>query len=164
VGRLQRRQAEPVEVRFRAEEPGELCAWMRRLTDGGGWVNIAPLVDEADLPPLRSPLAALVAARGPEVPLATWVPGREGRRGRVPASVGLQHAAGPRAAALLADRGVPVPAGWRVVQDHPRRGLAAELPEGVAPEDVVGWLLAAATALSAVPLSGWWQATVHRSR
>lgn len=163
MGRLPR-DAEPLVIRFRDGEPGEVCAWMRRLADGGGWVNIVPLVDEDDLPPPRSPLAALVTARGPEVPLATWVAGRTAGRRRVPASVGIQHAAGPRAAALLADRGVPVPAGWRVVQDHPRRGLAAELPEGVAAEDVVAWLLAAAAALSVVPLTGWWQATVHRAR
>lgn len=152
---------DPAVIEFHPGDPEAVCAWMRRLAGSGGWLNIEPGVDERDLPPPRSPLAALVGARGPDVPLATWVPARTGRRRRRPAAVGVQHAAGPRAARLLADRGVPVPPGWRVVQDHPRRGLAAEVPDGTAPEDVIAWLVAATEALSTVPLTGTWRAVVH---
>ena len=90
------------------------------------------------------------------------MPGRrqEGRATR-PTTVGLQHASGPRVAWRLRDLGLPVPEGWRVTQDHPRRGLVAEVPPDADNRAVVDWLLRAATAVCQVESTGRWEAAVH---
>jgi hypothetical protein len=118
------------------------------------WLNVQPGLDPDDLPPPRGIFGALFSARGPEVPVSTWVPGER--------SAGVQHGAGTRAAAQLADAGVGVPDGWRVIQDSPKRGLVVRVPEGVDTETVVRWLLAATRALCAVPITGDWLATVYK--
>ncbi len=61
----------------------------------------------------------------------------------------------------LRDLGLPLPQGWRVTQDHPRRGLVALVPAQVPAADVVDWLLAAAAAVCTVPTTGRWTAAVH---
>ena len=56
-----------------------------------------------------------------------------------------------------------VPDGWRVTQDHSRRGLVAILPEGTGNEQALDWLLRAGTALAAhLKLAGWWRAAIYR--
>ena len=51
--------------------------------------------------------------------MGTWAPAQ----GREPATIGIEHGQGPRVVRTLADRDVAVPEGWRVAQDHARRGL-----------------------------------------
>jgi hypothetical protein len=62
--------------------------------------------------------------------------------------------------AKLLELGLALPEGWRVVQDHPRRGLVAKLPAGADDVKVLGWLIRAAGALCAVPRTGRWRAEV----
>ena len=45
--------------------------------------------------------------------------------------------------------------------DHSRRGLVVTVPPGQDHEDVLHWLLSAAHALSAVPLTGHWLARYY---
>lgn len=144
--------------------PDELVARMDELADAGaGWVNLQPGIDPDDAPQAEPGLFGLFSGRGPVVPVATWTaPAPTRRGGRGPEEVGIQHPAGPRAAARLAEAGVPVPAGWRVVQDHPRRGLVAQVAPGTPHREVAEWLLGATARLAAVPVTGWWRATVHR--
>lgn len=146
------------------DRPGELVARMDELAAAGaGWVNLQPGIDPDDVPRAEPGLFGVFSGRGPVVPVATWTAaGPPRRRGPAPEEVGIQHPAGPRAAARLADAGHGVPAGWRVVQDHPRRGLVVQVPPGTAHGDVAAWLLRATAALAAVPVTGWWRATVHR--
>ena len=144
---------------------------MAELTGSGqGWINFEPEVPEdAEVP--GPGLFSFMSARGPVVPLATWMPTRLTRRGRtVPATLGLQHPAGVRAAARLAESGLERPSGWRVTQDHPKRGLVVEVASagpgaGPGPEEaeVLEWLLRAAELLSMVPPTGWWTAAVYLS-
>jgi hypothetical protein len=54
-----------------------------------------------------------------------------------------------------------VPEGWKVTQDHPRRGLVAEVPADADNRTVVDWLLRAAAAVCQIPSTGRWQAAVH---
>lgn len=135
---------------------------------GQGWINFEPEVPE-DVEVPGPGLFSFMSARGPAVPLATWVPARVTRRGRaVPATLGLQHPAGVRAAARLAEHGLERPGGWRVTQDHPKRGLVVEVsapPDagGAAEAPVLEWLLRAAELLSMVPPTGWWVAAVYLS-
>jgi hypothetical protein len=123
---------------------------------GRGWVNLFPSVEIEG----GGGDAGLFTGRGPALPLATWTPGGQRRRYPASATLGLQHGTGPRVAAHLAELGLGVPAGWVVVQDHPRRGLVVEVPLGVDDRVVLDWLLAATSALCPVPFSSW-AATVH---
>lgn len=70
-----------------------------------------------------------------------------------PPSVGIRHGAGQQARAVLANFNLEVPDGWRVIQDGPRRRFVAEVPadDHIAVRE---WLVAAATALSTVTLTG----------
>lgn len=124
---------------------------------GAGWVNLDPAVDPDDMPAPRGGLGAVLSRRGPDVPRATWVAAKAPAR----PSVGIQHGSGHRALPLLADFSLELPAGARLIQDNPRRGLVVE----VATDDltaVLEWLVAAATALATVPLTGAWRAEIHR--
>jgi hypothetical protein len=127
-----------------------------------GWVNLHPQVRPEDEPPPRTGLTTLLLA-GPvhDIPVCTWVAGKLSNHGVQPDSVGVQHAAGTRVLARLATAGLTLPSGWRVVQDHPRRGLVVAPAPGTDDGAVLDWLLEAGTILSAVRLSGQWQAEVH---
>jgi len=158
-------------LRFHRSEPDEALAAMAELSGSGqGWINFEPEVPE-DVEVPGPGLFSFMSARGPAVPLATWIPARVTRRGRaVPATLGLQHPAGVRAAARLAEHGLERPPGWRVTQDHPKRGLVVAVggPPGVADSgpdqaQVLEWLLRAAELLSMVPPTGWWAAAVYLS-
>lgn len=156
--------------------PGDLSAGalapvlepMRRLAaTRDGWVNLHPLVPEEDLPKNTMGFFGWLSARGPGVPQATWVPGPPMRRDpsqHEPDSVGLQHPGGPKARFRLEELGVPVPAGWVVKGDHPRRGLVMELPDGTDPGEIVPWLLRAARALTDIPMPERWIAAVYQRR
>ena len=122
---------------------------------GKGWINLSPALDE-DEPPPRSSTFGLFSGRGPDVPLCTWVPG-------TPTQVGIQHGAGPKVVKVLQNLQEAVPDGWRVTQDHSRRGLVAILPEGTGNEQALDWLLRAGTALAAhLKLAGWWRAAIYK--
>lgn len=124
---------------------------------GEGWINLSPGLDVDEPPPPRSGLASLFGARGPVVPLATWAPAH----GRNPATVGIHHGEGPRAIALLIDRGLPLPEGWRRLQDHPKRGLVLAPTPASTPAEldaVLEWLLRATGALCPVRRTGEWRA------
>lgn len=132
-----------------------------RVADRAGWLNCSPVVADEDRPPPPGPFAVF-GALGPAIPLATYVPSHRGRGGApVAAEAGIQHGSGRRAALRLRESGPGIPAGWRVVQDHPRRGLVVRLPEGTADGDVLHWLVGAAGALCTVPTSGRWRVTLH---
>ena len=152
----------PVEFRFTAADDPELSAHMAEVFAARtGWINLQPVIAEEHEPPGPGPFAFLGGSTH-KVPVATWMPGRLSTDGTArPTTVGLQHAAGPRLAAKLRDAGLPLPEGWRVTQDHPRRGLVALVPAGADDAGVIGWLLQAATFASTVPTTGRWTASVH---
>lgn len=152
---------EPVRLRFALPEVSGVLERMTRMTaERRGWANFQPEVpDDVDVP--QSGLFGVFAARGPAVPLCTWVVESERRGQRRPPSLGIQHSTGTRAAARLSDNGRPVPAGWRVSQDHPRRGLVVDVLAAAEPAAILDWLLVAGAALCPLPLTGWWQAVLY---
>jgi len=155
-------RSRPTVVAFAAGDDPELVAQVSAVrTRGAGWINIEPVIDEEDLPPEPGPFAFLGGSTH-KVPVITWMPGRS-QQGRPPGptTVGLLHASGPRLAGRLRELGLPVPEGWRVTQDHPRRGLVAEVPADVDDLAVLRWMLQAATAVCQVPSTGRWEAAVH---
>ena len=115
------------------------------------FVNLRPTVDE-DLVPAPSSVGSLFSARGPAVPFLTWTP----------TEVGFQHATGPRALDRLAEHGHPLPAGWRKLSDHPKRGAVLVPPPDSDPLEVIRWLIRAGELLCPIPVIGPWNAVVHR--
>lgn len=151
--------AEPLTIEF---HEGKRDAVVRRMelmaSAQKGWVNFSPGLDVDIPPPGRSPMAALFGNKGPDVPLATWSPG-DGKR--EPSTVGIQHAQGPGVLAQLAEDGIDLPARWRKLQDHPKRGLVCAVPQSGEAEDLdktVAWLLTATGLLCPVPRTGEWRA------
>jgi hypothetical protein len=157
---MTRRHTELLE--FAREDPSRVVDTMDRLTRvHDGWINLHPEVRPEDEPPRPSGFSLLVAGVSHDVPVATWVPGKLARDGLRPDSIGIQHAAGGRVLARLASAGVGLPDGWRTVQDHPRRGLIVAPGASSSHRAMLDWLLEAATALSAVRLTGEWRAEVY---
>jgi hypothetical protein len=148
------------EVLFRVEDPSPALERMAELADGSGWMIFDAAVAEDDLPP-PSAFGGLFTGKGPDVPELSWVPGEPGGRREEPLSVGIRHGSGPKAKARLAEAGHPVPEGWYVIQDNPRRGLVAQVPATEAHTAVLDWLLRAAAVLANVPLSGDWRVRIH---
>jgi hypothetical protein len=148
--------APPEQVDFGLNDRAAVLAGMERMTDSKkGWINLSPALDEAEEPPRRSSNFGLFSGRGPDVPLCTWTPGP-------PVQIGIQHGAGPKAVDILRNLGEPVPEGWRVTQDHSRRGLVVAVPDGTPSETVLDWLLRAGTALAShLELAGWWRAAFY---
>lgn len=152
-------------LEFDPEAADAVLAVMAELAaspGGSGWLTLDPAIDERFPPPEQSTLGRLVSGRGPAVPRATWVPADVDRRRPEPVSVGILHATGAGATERLVEKGCPVPERWRVVNDHSKRGLVAWVPVDVPNDEVLSWTLAAALALTRIPLTGRWRAAVHR--
>lgn len=149
-------------VEFGADAPEPIVDRMVELADGSGWLTLDPQFDERFPPPTESTFGRLVSGRGPAVPRVTWVPAdRRGRRPE-PVSVGILHATGSQAEERLVEKDVPLPARWRIVADHSKRGLVAWVPEDIPHVEVLDWTLRAGRALTRIPLTGQWRAAVHR--
>ena len=123
-----------------------------------GWVNVEPVVDDyqrSDVPGIF----AWFSARGPQVPVGTFVAGSD----RSPASVGIEHGTGRDAGDRLNEAGVAAPGVWLLRQDHPKRGLVWEIHSGdVDAEVVVDLLLRATALLCPLPHQGRWSVAVSR--
>lgn len=150
-------------VEFRTERPDEAVAIMAELAAAhAGWVNLQPDVDVDDVPDTGSPFGRLLTAAGPPVPLGSWVPGALRRGAADPTSLGLQHPGGRRAIWRLRDAGIHVPTRWKVLNDHPRRGLVLALPDGTDPAVALDWMVRAAIELTEMALPDVWRAAVYR--
>lgn len=158
-------RSRPFEIEFvDADDPGLLSAMARTQDAGTGWINVEPVIEEEHEPPPPGPFAFLGGSTH-KVPTVTWLPGKHTSDGTAkPTTIGLQHAAGPRVAWHLRDLGSPLPEGWRITQDHPRRGLVALVPADADNREVMAWLLGAATLLCTVPTTEKWIASVHAGR
>jgi hypothetical protein len=152
---------EPLTVEFREDARDAVIDRMAEMASAqGGWLNLSPGLDMDFPPPDRSPLASLLGSRGPTVPMGTWTP----PHGREPATAGIVHSEGPKAVRLLEQRGASVPAGWRVLQDHPKRGLVVAVVGGSERPDLdraLVWLVAATGALCRWPRTGEWRALFY---
>jgi hypothetical protein len=151
-----------LQIEFLPGETGPVVEQMARLAEAeDGWINLLPGVDdeEAEGPHRPSALSALFGSAQSPVTMGTWIPARRGRRGDE-VTVGIVHPRGRLAVTQLRSMGVPVPTGWRVRQDHARRGLILLAPADAPHSEVLGWALQAGAALAATPLTGSWQARI----
>lgn len=152
------------ELEFTPDDVSAVLAAMDRLSAAeDGWVNLLPGVpddDETEGPGRASALSTLFGSAQSPVTMGTWMPARHGRRPRE-VTLGLIHPRGRKSVAQLGEMGIPLPAGWRVRQDHNRRGLIV-LPPGSTPNaEVLAWALRAGAALATTELTGSWQARVY---
>lgn len=137
---------------------------MVRLAEAeDGWINLLPGVDDDDAEGPRRPtaLSALFGSAQAPVSMGTWFPARRGRHG-AEVTVGIVHPRGRHAVSQLRSMGVPLPDGWRVRQDHVRRGLIVLAPAATPHAEVLDWALRAGAALVTAPLTGSWQARVFQ--
>ncbi len=88
--------------------------------------------------------------------------GRLAGKKPAPAVVGVAHGAGPKALDRLRDAGLDLPAGWRKVQDHAKRGIVAEVAPGAGYAEVVAWLVSACWSLCPIEIDDHWLAEIHR--
>ncbi|MFZ0664511.1 MAG: hypothetical protein WAM97_02065 [Acidimicrobiales bacterium] len=161
--RQARRQVQQIE--FRPGEGADVIDAMDTITDAGdGWINLLPGVDPDDAPPPPTGLMAILSPRFAGVTMGTWAPKSQSRSGIEGAKIGLLHTAGRFAARQLASFGIPVPEGWLIRQDNPRRGLILVASLDASNRDVLDWIVAAGTALCSLDTSGMWRADVYLPR
>lgn len=142
--------------------PGVVAERMDELSGARrGWITLQPGVDPLDVPRPQSVLGRVFAGSGPPVPVCTWVAPLDKQR-PPHGEVGILHATGPKVEGRLDEAGLPVPPGWVVLSDHPRRGLVVAVHPESASLAVVRWLLDAGTALSRIRVTGSWRVEVHR--
>lgn len=156
----------PVELLFRVDALDEALKAMADLAgqqpdDATGWLTLQPAFDSDAAPPPRGG-AGFFTARGPYIPVCTWVPGERTRQGIRYTALGIQHGSGGKVVRWLAEQGHPLVTGWEAIGDHPTRGLVVAVPPADAHEDVLVWLLHAADLLCPVQLTGEWRALVYR--
>ena len=153
---------QPTIMTLRLAEPDEVrsvvAATERHRQSGQGWVNLAP--DFGDDGP-RPPKPSWFSGRGPILPMVSLVPGKptSNASGR-PLMVGIEHGAGPTAIAKVTQAGLVLQPGWRVRQDHGRRGIVVEVAPASPVEPVLRWALAAAGELCSLRLPDVWAAEI----
>jgi hypothetical protein len=144
-------------IEFQRFDTEEVEVALAELPDGA-WMNIEPFVDEADLEALRErtphPLLRMFSAKGRPIPFGTIVAQQDGL------AVGLEHSRGRQVLPELHELNITPPASWRKQQDNAKRGVVYLAPRDESPKALLGWILAAATALTDVPIRGAWTAVV----
>jgi hypothetical protein len=115
--------------------------------------------DGRDTPQRAAGDRACVLRERRQDPVRYFVPGdhRKDKLGQV----GLEHSAGPRGLQQLRDAGVVLPAGWRMRQDHGKRGIVCDVPRDESPTVIVRWILDASLQLCEIDLTGWWTAVIN---
>ncbi len=138
----------------------EVMAWLSAHRDG--WLNLLPGVEASDEPVEAPGLFAIFGSARPPVSMCTWMPPGRARRSLDEVTVGIEHGRGRRVMPDLEAAGLSVPPGWRVLGDHPRRGLVVRIPSSAPDRQVLQWMLAAGDRLCDLPMTGSWQAEVHQ--
>lgn len=160
----------PTEVTFRVDAIDGVVALMADLArprpgarreEAVGWLTLQPGFDEGSAPPRRAGIG-FFTARGPYVPVCSWVPGERTRQGVRYTALGIQHGSGGKVVGWLAERGHPLAEGWEAISDHAARGLVVAVPPAADHEEVLVWLLHAADLLCPVQLTGEWRALAFR--
>lgn len=158
------RRPRPEQIEFTVTAPDDVAVAIEGLVAArAGWVNLFPEVDEAEAAAVTpSAVGAIFRAPGPPIPQATLMAPTDGRRGPKPAQLGMTHGVGTAVVRRLAAEGLTLPEGWKVVQDHVRRGLVVRLEDPPDVDRVLTWALRAGTLLCPIATTGGWLAEVHR--
>ena len=161
---MSKRQTETFE--FMPPEFGRVGAYLETLCESGdGWINLLPGIveDEEDVQEASSGgvFSMLFGSKTSPVTMGTLMAPKRARAPFDGVTIGLMHPAGAKVVRQLAERGVTLPSGWIVRQDHPRRGLVVRSSVGAAAADVVAWAVQAGGALCRQEMTGQWRAVVY---
>ena len=152
----------PAPLTIFGDDPSLLVEKMDQLAAlGRGWINVMPEIpDDVEVPSTPNALAVF-SKRGPVVPLGTWTASNLTKHGAEPAEVGIHHGKATSVRELLAGTPGEIPTTWRVVQDHPRRGLVARPPADATTAEIASWLLGALGELCIPPRTSNFRAFVY---
>ena len=142
-----------------AESKQDLESTIQKISElGDGWINVEPIVAEDHQNEVPG-FFAWFSARGPKVPVGTFVPGNQQNL----TSVGVAHGSGRGASEQLEKMGIKSPEVWVSRQDHAKHGLVWEMnSHQVVASEVASFLLQSTVGLSTVPTTGGWTVTVHQ--
>ena len=151
-------------IEFTPMVTGEVVAKMDQLAAArDGWINLLPGVPEEMVGDIPRPttLGSLFGTGQPEVAMVTFMPAPPKGRTSDRETFGFMHGVGHKAMPALQQEGLGLPDGWRLRQDHVRRGMIVELPVGESHEDALAYALRVGGALCVAPMTGSWRADVY---
>jgi hypothetical protein len=155
----------PETFEFRPEQESAIEQVTQAMADlfaaQHGWINLYPGIHPDDEPPEPTIVGRLFSGNGPPVPVCTWVAPQPSQKPPHP-ELGILHKSGPKAVRKLEAAGITVPSYWKVLADHPKRGLVIAIHPETPHEEVLEWVMRAGAALTRIPLTGSWQAAIHR--
>lgn len=159
---MTRKQREVVRVEFTADDLAPVVSQMQRLAAAGdGWVNVFPRLGDGPEQPTSVKFMTLFGGGSIGVTMCTWIPAGSARGSDARPTLGIAHMSFQRVAAQLPARSVPIPNGWFVEQDHPRRGLVVRIDGSGTEAEVLAWGLRAVDALSPPRTDNRWSADIY---
>ena len=98
--------------------------------------NIEPDVDERSIH-TGSIFWKAFSSRGPRIPQFTWTSATDRKGNYQPSEIGLTHPTGIAVLERIKGFQINIPDEWRLIQDHPKRGIVFQLPATYDSEEVV---------------------------
>ena len=114
----------------------ELMNRYRYTSDFIFWFNIEPDVDERSIH-TGSIFWKAFSSRGPRIPQFTWTSATDRKGNYQPSEIGLTHPTGIAVLERIKSFQINIPDEWRLIQDHPKRGIVFQLPATYHSEEVV---------------------------
>ena len=149
-------------IAFTPEDIGPIVTRMELLAASqDGWINLLPTDEDEETGPPRLGFFAMFGGGSIGVTMCTWIPGSLKHHGEALPSLGIAHNRGRRVFAELQSGAAVIPDGWRVEQDHPRRGLIIRIPADEPHEKVLRWALRAVATVSRPGENCEWHANVY---
>jgi len=148
-------------LEFSSDATSEVVAYMAELTNAGdGWINLLPKLTEDDESTTLG-FFTLLGGGSTGVTMCTWIPDHRDGRSQGTARVGITHNLGHRARGHLQSLAIPIPESWRIEQDHAKRGLVLQVPDGEPLDRVLAWAIRAVGGLSPANHNTRWRAEVY---
>ena len=126
-------------LKFSPTTVGPVVELMNRYiytSDSIFWFNIEPDVDERSIH-TGSILWKAFSSRGPRIPQFTWTSATDRKGNYQPSEIGLTHPTGIAVLERIKGFQINIPDEWRLIQDHPKRGIVFQLPATYDSEEVV---------------------------
>ena len=114
----------------------ELMNRYRYTSDSIFWFNIEPDVDERSIH-TGSIFWKAFSSRGPRIPQFTWTSATDRKGNYQPSESGLTHPTGIAVLERIKGFQINIPDEWRLIQDHPKRGIVFQLRATYDSDEVV---------------------------